>query len=85
MIDNWPPDQPDVSVSDPPGLVAMIAEAERKLEDLRRELREARQRMAGRRTLAWIAYHDRHGWPDDPGYRARMMHEARLIGMRGDK
>ena len=74
-VDNWPPGYA-TSLEPPPGLVAEIDAAEARLAALKARASEWLANTLARHTIAWIAYHDRHGWPDDAGYEIRLRAKA---------
>jgi len=76
-ISNWPLGYPPL-VSAPDGLLAELADAEVRLQEARRQLAQWEHETLERKRLAWINYHDAHGWPDDPDYKARLKREAQI-------
>ena len=74
-VANWPPGHLD-PVHAPQVLLERIERLEAELRCARAELYRWQERQESRRVRAWVEHHARHGWPDDPGYRKRLLHVA---------
>ena len=75
-IGNWPPDYLD-PIPEPPGIARELARA-KVISTTAHQSRTTWQRETeARRTRAWVAYHDEHGWPDgECDYERRLRHAA---------
>lgn len=72
-------------MAEPEGFAREKEDLSNRLEDLFRRRSEWSAKRSAAMTLAWVEYHDEHGWPDDnmsingETYEERMRRKAKAI------